>query len=240
MNKIHNLNYKLSPLNFSVNKILIKISLNISNKSTYPLSLILVREEIQKIILICVLIQFRIIFSSLSKTSLKKINNKLLIDMFLKILLLSSKQTVASKLSILKNNKAIKLNPSHSWLLKDIEFQEYSLINFILNSAKPSAKKKSVILVESLIENFVIKLGDIVSYELFYEPKFSTVFFNEYATDFWVFKKDIQKLQFYIYIKKIFERKYILFKKIYSTNYPILICTKKGMLLKTLNSTNLF
>jgi len=79
-----------------------------------------------------------------------------------------------------------------------------------------------------------------VSYELFYEPKFSTVFFNEYATDFWVFKKDIQKLQFYIYIKKIFERKYILFKKIYSTNYPILICTKKGMLLKTLNSTNLF
>jgi hypothetical protein len=236
MNNLYNSNFKFRQLDSVINKILIKISLNISNKSDYPLSLNLVREEIQKIIITSILIHFNLLFYSLSKTSPKNTNNKVLIDVILRILLLSSKKKIIFKLSLSKSTKLTKLNSFNSWLIKDIEAQEYDLFIFILNCLKPSAKKKNpFLLIESVIENFIIKLSDIIVYELFYEPKFSIIFLIEYTTDFLIFKNKIKNLQLLLYSKKIFHTNYSVLKKTYNNTYSILVFTNQGLLLKSLN-----
>jgi septum formation topological specificity factor MinE len=237
MNKFYTSNFKFRYFNSVINKILIKVSLNTRNKSNYPLSLSLLREEIQKIIITYVAIEFNRLFYSLSKASPKNINNKVLIDIIFKILLISSKKKITLRLSISKDIKLTKLNSFNSWLIKDIEIQEYNLFIFILNSLKPSSKKKnSFLLAESLIENFIIKLSDIIVYELYNEPKFSMTFLLEYTTDFLVFKNKIKKLRLLVYSRKFFDIRSNFFKKIYSNSYSIIILAKQGLLLKSINS----
>jgi|LauGreDrversion4_2_1035121.scaffolds.fasta_scaffold01542_18 hypothetical protein len=235
MNKFYTSNFKFRYLNSVINKILIKVSLNTTNKNNYPLSLSLLKEEIQKIIITYVTIEFNVLFYSLSKTSPKNINNKVLMDIIFKILLISSKKKISLRLSISKDIKLTKLNSFNSWLIKDIEVQEYNLFIFILNSLKPSSKKKnSFLLAESLIENFIIKLSDIIVYELCHEPRFSMTFLIEYTTDFLVFKNKIKKLRLLVYSKKFFDIRSSFLKKIYSNTYSIIILAKQGLLVKSI------
>ena len=119
MNKTSHLNHNFRELDSLFNKTLIKISLNTTNKTGHYLALDLLREEIQKIICISVLIEFKIIFYSLIQSSPKNNETKLLVDAITKILLLSSKQKITNKLSSIKKQKFTKLNPFNSWLLKD-------------------------------------------------------------------------------------------------------------------------
>ena len=62
MNKFYTSNFKFRYLNSVINKILIKVSLNTTNKNNYPLSLSLLKEEIQKIIITYVTIEFNVLF----------------------------------------------------------------------------------------------------------------------------------------------------------------------------------
>lgn len=237
MNSMSKIRFKSNTLNCVINKILIKISLNTTNKSSYPLSLNLLREEIQKVIIVSVLVQCSIVFSSLSRTCPQNINNRFLIDIILRVLLLSSKQQIAYRLALIKYKQFAKLTFSEVWLIKNIELQESNLIVAILRCLKFSpTKKSSLILTESLIENLTIKLSDIVLYDLFYEPKISTIFFIEYSIDFVVFKDKIQKLQLYLYLKKLFDQKDVFLKKTYKSGHSIIICSKDGLISKNLHS----
>lgn len=242
VNKSYNQEQKLKEKELDVlfNKVLIKLSLNITNKTSYPLALNLLREEIQKIICISILMEFNIIFRSLLQSSLKYTENKLLIDNVIKILLLSSKQKITRRLCITKEKKFIRLNPFNSWILKDIESDNYYLFMIILNWLTTlSLKKNSSNLIQSLIENFVIKLSNIMVYEIFYKMSLSNAFYMEYSTDFPVFKKNLQILLIYFYLKRILQRGYSFSKKIYYNNYHIMIFTKKGFVIKNLSYSNL-
>lgn len=237
MNKTNNIKYKSEQLNLLFNRALIKISLNTTNKIGYPLALYLVREEIQKIICISILIELNTMCHSFLRFSSKNIETQLLVDIIFRILLLSAKQKIALRLSILKQQKFIKLNFFNEWLLKDLESENYYLFMSILRSLSPcSPKKSSLNLSESLIENLIIKLSDILVYELFYNCNFSKIFLMEYTTDFLAIKKNLQRLKTYAYYKQIYEKICNFLKRTNNCNYLILICTKKGFKLKNLDS----
>ncbi len=240
MNKIYNPDLEFTQLEVLLNKIIIKVSLNIENKSKYPLSLSLIREEVQKIIIISTLVQFKITFCSLSNVYKKTNNYKYLIDIFLKILLISSKQKIAFRLSIIRSKQFIKLKFFNSWLLEDIKSQEHNLFTTIINFLKVSQKKNSITLVESVIENFIIRLSDAIGYELFCETRFSTILLVEYSKNFINFRINIRNLKFYTYSKKLFNKKYIFLKQICNYKCPILVCRKEGLFLKNLNYTHVW
>lgn len=236
MNNTYSSNFKFTQLDNIISKIIIKICLNVENKSRYPLALDLIREETRKIIIVSVLVQFRIVFSSLGEVYKENTNNKTLIDIFIKILLLSSKQKVATRLSVLNLRPYTRLDSFNSWFLEDIKLEEYNLFTIILNNIKISSEKKnSVLFTGSLIENLTLKLSDIIVYELFYESRLSLVFFVEYTTNFLIFKSHIRSLKFYSYWRKFLDKKNIFLKKTYPFSYPILIWTRKGFLLKYLH-----
>lgn len=241
MNKIYDSDLRLKQLDFLFHKILIKVSLNVTNKTEEPLVLTLLREELQKIICISILLDLKVVLYSLSKSYSKEVDIKFLVDVIFKTLLLSSKQKIISKLSLTKDNKFSKLNRLNSWLLKDIESISYYLFLITLDwlSTYPP-KKNSVNLIESLIENFLIKFSDLMIYDLFYEPNLPKVFFIQYTTDFLLFRANFQGLKFYLYYRKCIERIYFFLRKAYNFNYSIVICTKNGFLLKNLYSNHLF
>lgn len=235
MNKIYNSNLKLKQLEVLFNKILIKVSLNVTNRTERPLVLTLLREELQKIICVSILLDLKVVLYSLSKSYSKEIDIKFLVDIIFKTLLLSSKQKIISKLSLRKDDKFSKLNRLNSWLLKDIEFVDYYLFLVTLDWLVTYPKKKnSLTLIESLIENFLVKFSDLMVYELFYESNLPQIFFVQYTTDFLLFRTNFQGLKFYLYYRKCIERIYFFLRKAYSFNYSIVICTKNGFLLKNL------
>jgi len=109
MNKIYNSNLRLKQLEVLFNKILIKVSLNVTNRTERPLVLTLLREELQKIICVSILLDLKVVLYSLSKSYSKEIDIKFLVDIIFKTLLLSSKQKIISKLSLRKDDKFSKL-----------------------------------------------------------------------------------------------------------------------------------
>ncbi len=142
MNKIYNSNLRLKQLEVLFNKILIKVSLNVTNRTERPLVLTLLREELQKIICVSILLDLKVVLYSLSKSYSKEIDIKFLVDIIFKTLLLSSKQKIISKLSLRKDDKFSKLNRLNSWLLKDIEFVDYYLFLVTLDWLVTYPKKK--------------------------------------------------------------------------------------------------
>lgn len=241
MNKIYDSGFKSKELENIFNRIIIKISLTTVNKTGYPLVLGLLKEEVKRIICISVLMELNIIFYCLHTTYSKYVDSKFLIDILFKILLVSSKQKTACRLCLLKPNGFIKLKSFNLWLLKDVEITDHNLFIMILNWLKIfPVNRNSSNLIESLVENFIIKLSDVVVHELFYELVQSKVFVLHYTIDFFMFRSSFQKLRFYLYSRKVLEKIYFFSQKVHNFNYSILICTKDGFMLKSLSSNYFF
>lgn len=242
VNKSYSQEQKLKELDVLFNKILIKLSLNTTNKTNYPLALNLLREEIQKVICISILMEFNVSLYSLVQSSSKNIdiNRGLLVDIILKVLLLSAKQKITLRLSLKKKQKFIKLRSSNEWFLKDIECGNHYLFIVILKWLfSDNFKKSSSNLVESLIENFVIQLSNIMVYEIFYDLNPSKIFFVEYSTDFVVLKKNLRIIKAYVYPRQFYQRIQSFLKRTYNYSYPIIICNRYGLILKNLNFNSL-
>jgi len=245
VNKSYNQEQKLKKKELDVlfNKVLIKLSLNITNKTSYPLALNLLREEIQKIICISILMEFNLILYSFLQSSSKNIDidKELLVDIILKVLLLSAKQKITVRLSLKKKQKFIKLSSSNEWFLKDMECGNHYLFIVILKWLFSSDfKKSSSNLIESLIENFVIQLSNIIVYEIFYDLNSSRIFFIEYSTDFIVLKKNLRIIKAYVYPRQLYHRIQSFLKRTYNYSYPIIICSRYGFILKNLNFNSLY
>jgi len=100
-------------------------------------------------------------------------------------------------------------------------------------------KKSSSNLIESLIENFVIQLSNIIVYEIFYDLNSSRIFFIEYSTDFVVLKKNLRIIKAYVYPRQLYHRIQSFLKRTYNYSYPIIICSRYGFILKNLNFNSL-
>jgi hypothetical protein len=95
-------------------------------------------------------------------------------------------------------------------------------------------------LTASLIENLVIKLSNVMVYEIFSSRNLSKfVFLKSYTVDYLLFSYSLTNLKTYLYWKSSIENIYSNIKRFSTDTYPLLICTKNGIESKRLYNRNL-
>ena len=147
-------------------KIFLKFYSKMKNASSEPMSLDLLRREIQVFISIIVSLELKLILDNSVYYYSKKIDTNLLVDTFIKFLVISSKRKVLYRLGL---NTYTSLDNSNQWIIKKIQVEEYSSIINLLNSLyfMEIHETISINLTVSLIENLVIKLSNVMVYEIF-------------------------------------------------------------------------
>lgn len=226
-------------LNILFYKICLKFYSNMKNVTSDPMSLDLLREEIQMFISTLIFIELKLILSNTLYYYSKEMDTTLLVDTIIKFLLLSSKRKILYRLGL---NKYSSLDNSNHWIIKKIQVEEYSSVINLLNSIylMGISENISANLTTSLIENLVIKLSNFMVYEIFSSKNLSGfVFLKWYTVDYLLFSYSLINLKTYLYWKSYTEITYSTIKRFSTDTYPLLICTKNGIESKRLYNRNL-
>ncbi len=208
------------------------------NKTSEPMSVDLLREEVQLITSIIIFTELKLILSNSYYYS-KKINANLLVDTIIKFLVVSSKRKILYRLGL---NTHTSLESSNQWIIKKIQIEEYSSILNLLNliHTLESNPNNSLSLTSSLVENLVIKLSNFMVYEIFSNRNISQlIFLKWYTIDYLLFSYNVTNLKTYLYWKSYIEITYSNIKKFSTDTYPLLICTKNGIEAKRLYNRKL-
>lgn len=208
------------------------------NVTSEPMSLDLLREEVQLTIFTIIFIELKFILTNSYYYS-KKINAHLLVDTVIKFLVVSSKRKILLRLGI---NRYTSLESSNQWIIKKIQIEDYSSILNLLNSIHTleSNNSNSLSLTASLVENLVIKVSNFMVYEIFSSKNIpQCVFLKWYTIDYLLFSYTLTNLKTYLYWKSYIEITYSNIKKFSTDTYPLLICTKKGIEAKRLYNRKL-
>lgn len=209
------------------------------NVTSEPMSLGLLREEVQILISTTILIELKLLLDNIIYYYSKKIGVSLLVDTFIKFLVVSSKRKILYRLGL---SKYSSLETSNQWIIKKIQIEEYSSILNLLNSiyCMEITESISANLTASLIENLVIKLSNVMVYEIFSSKNLSKfVFLKSYTVDYLLFSYSLTNLKTYLYWKSYIESTYSNIKRFSTDTYPLLICTKNGIESKRLYNRNL-
>jgi hypothetical protein len=226
-------------LNVLFYKIFLKFYSNMKNVTSEPMSLDLLREEIQMFISTIILIELKLILDNSVHYYSKRIDSTILVDTIIKFLLISSKRKILCRLGL---NRYTSLENSNQWIIKKIQIEEYSSIVNLLNSiySIEISESNSASLTTSLIENLVIKLSNFMVYEIFSSKNISKfVFLKWYTVDYLLFSYSLTNLKTYLYWKSYIESTYSNIKRFSTDTYPLLICTKNGIESKRLYNRNL-
>lgn len=220
-------------------KIFLKFYSNMKNVTSEPMSLDLLREEVQILISILILIEFKLILSNTYYYYSKKMDTTLLVDVVIKVLVVSSKRKILYRLGL---DKYTSLENSNEWIIKKIQAEEYSSIINLLNSlhSVELLESHSTNLTASLVENLGIKLSNFMVYEIFSNRNLSKfIFLKWYTVDYLLFSYSLINLKTYLYWKSYLEITYSNIKRFSTDTYPLLICTKHGIESKRLYNRNL-
>jgi hypothetical protein len=226
-------------LNILFYKTFLKFYSNMKNVTSEPMSLALLREEIQVFISTMILIELKVLLNNLIYYYSKKIDTSLLVDTFIKFLVISSKRKILYRLGL---NRYSNLDNSNQWIIKKIQVEEYSSIVNLLNLiySREITESISANLTASLVENLVIKLSNVMVYEIFSSKNLSKfVFLKWYTVDYLLFSYSLTNLKTYLYWKSYVESTYSNIKRFSTDTYPLLICTKNGIESKRLYNRNL-
>jgi hypothetical protein len=226
-------------LNVLFYKIFLKFYLNMKNVTSEPMSLDLLREEVQILISTIIFIEFKLILNSTYYYYSKKMDTTLLVDIIIKFLVVSSKRKILNRLGL---NSYSSLENSNEWIIKKIQAEEYSSVINLLNSIHllGIVESNSTNLTSSLIENLVIKLSNFMVYEIFSDKNLSKfIFLKWYTVDYLLFSYSLINLKTYLYWKSYIGSTYSNIKRFSTDTYPLLICTKNGIEFKRLYNRNL-
>jgi hypothetical protein len=224
-------NLEKKKLDFIFNKILLKFYNTVRNTTNYPMASDLFREEIQMYVCITVALEFKVLLSKIFLLHFKDIDNKLLIHTVIRFLLVSSTQKINYKLNLGHSNS--KLKNSINWLYKEFQFHDIYSFNIILQSLAMSKvtviQNRQYSLCVSLIENYVIKLSNIILYELFPDKLQSRqILLKFYAVDSFLFSYSRSNIKLYVYWKFYIENIYVDIKRLSEDVDSIFVCTKFG------------
>jgi hypothetical protein len=158
-------------LNILFHKIFLKLYSSMKNVTSEPMSLDLLREEVQILISTMIFIEFKLILNHSHYYYSKKMDTSLLVDVIIKFLVVSSKRKILYRLGL---NKYSTLENSNEWIIKKIQVEEYSSIIDLLHSiySVRLGENFSANLTASLIENLGIKLSNFMVYEIFSSKNF--------------------------------------------------------------------
>ena len=226
-------------LNILFHKIFLKLYSSMKNVTSEPMSLDLLREEVQILISTMIFIEFKLILNHSHYYYSKKMDTSLLVDVIIKFLVVSSKRKILYRLGL---NKYSTLENSNEWIIKKIQVEEYSSIIDLLHSiySVRLGENFSANLTASLIENLGIKLSNFMVYEIFSSKNFSKfIFLKWYTVDYLLFSYSLINLKTYLYWKSYVESIYSTIKRFSTDTYPLLICTKNGIESKRLYNRSL-
>jgi len=225
-------------LNILFHKIFLKFYSSMRNTTSESMSLDLIREEIQVLISTIISIELKLILGHCYPCS-KRTNPNMLVDTIIKFLVISSKRKILFRLGL---DKYTNLESSNQWIIKKIQIEEYSSILNLWNSIYTLELNNSLhlSLTSSLIENLVIKLTNLMVYEIFSNKNISKfIFLKWYTIDYLLFSYTLTNLKTYLYWKSYIEITYSNIKRFSTDTYPLLICTKNGIEAKRLYNRNL-
>lgn len=226
-------------LNILFYKIFLKFYSNMTNATSEHMSLDFLREEIRISISTIICLELKLILENSIYYYYKRIDTSLLVDTFIKSLVVSSKRKILYRLGL---DTYTSLDTSNQWIIKKIQVEEYSSIINLLNSiySIKITENISVNLTVSLIENLVIKLSNAMVYEIFSNKNLSEfVFLKWYTVDYFLFSYSLINLKTYLYWKSYIESTYSNIKRFSTDTYPLLICTRNGIESKRLYNRNL-
>jgi len=217
-------------------KVYIKCHLRMRNMTKKPMALDLLREEIQAVILNVVLNEVEAFMVTVSRSAILKFTNEH-IDIVIVLLLCGSTQKVAYKLN-LPRFTYFEVNNS-TWSTKNIEMEQYPLLAFL----NVSTIKQDMIcytnVLTILTENLIIKLSDIIAYQLFSHTHISPDLIKCYCGDPNVFKINITNLNAFTYYQSYLNSIFLNLRKYYNQTYSLVLMTKNGLMNKSVYNAQL-
>jgi hypothetical protein len=223
-------------LDLIFNRIILKIYNSTDNLTERIFPTDFLRNEIKIILYVSMAVELRVILIGLVHSCPKEIDLSLLMDIIINFSLLSSKQRCIHTLHMKGKNSLALLHP---WLISAFKKDEFGTSMILLKWIIAEKENNSTPLITSLIENFIIRLTNIMVFELFSNEKFSRGILLHYTTDYFSFYYNLSNLKFSLYWKFYLGNFYYLLKTFYRRSYLISICTKKGIVLKQFYSDSL-
>lgn len=227
-------------------KIEIKFHLTLNNDTYHPMSLELLREETQILILTTVLKDLKVFIINILKSSTSFECSKDKIDVFIILIIMSSKRKILNKLRFTKENYVCSEKIENKWLITAIESEAYSTIIVIIQilygiiiDYKFSFETYPSNLLSVLIENLTIKLSNFISYELFFKSNLSSNITKIYFRDYSIIDYDKRKLSNYLYWKWYLTLIFFNIKILYNQTHSITLLQKKGFITKKFYSSEL-
>ena len=218
------------------NRIILKIYRSTNNLTNQILPIDFLRKDIKTVFYVSVAIELKSILASLLCFNSKEIDLSLLLDLTITSSLISSKKRCIQILHLSGKNN---LGLSNPWLISQLKKDELGTGMVLLRWIVAKKENNSLPLIMSLIENFIIRLTNIMVFELFSNESFSRGVLLCYTTDYFSFYYNINNLKLSLYWKSYLGNFYYLLKNFYRRSHLISVYTKKGIVLKNVYTDNL-
>lgn len=168
------------------NKIYLKIYLGKKESNNQFIFLDLVREEIKIIILSNVAREFERVLLNVINKSQENPRIDETIDFLFRLIFLASKNKILMKLNIQPPKYTDRVRLKKNWLWNLIEFESYVSVVFIVKNlmyANAPRITLHTVVVKLLLEHLVLKLSDLIIYDIFLTKKISLKILTLYSID---------------------------------------------------------
>ena len=228
------------------NKIEIKFHLNLNNETKHPMSLELLRKEIQILILTTILKDLKLCVINISQSPRYLDYSKDKIDILIILILLSSKRKIINKLKFAKEDYLYSEKIENNWLLKVVETEDYSssilMVKVVYQKliyCKVPAEIYPSKLLGVLLENLIIKLSNFIAYEVFFNLNLPTHIAKNYFRDYSLIDYNNKRLHNYFYWKFYITLIFFNIKNLYEQTHYLVLLQKKGFSRKKLYNSEL-
>lgn len=197
---------------------------DIKNVSNEPLLLDYIKKDFKVYLLTLILEEFKQILINLKYYSYLRIGGTYKLDRLLQLLIIKVRKKI-NDLSLFENKKILYNYSEIHWLLTNLENEDKELLKLLVstdlwikkNDLSSKFQESSVLLVMALLENFLIKVSDIVVYLLFIQPDSSVAIFNTDSRHYFdTINIHRNNMYWRVYIKEIFLKPKYIYRHIYN------------------------
>lgn len=224
-------------------KIEIKFYLTLNNETHNPMSLELLRQETQILILTTVLKEIKICILNILRPFKSFEYSKDKIDILIILIIISSKRKLLNKLRFTKKNYVSSEKIENKWFITAIETESYSTITLIIqmlyNNLIDSKETYPSNLLSALVESLTIKLSNFISYDVFFKLNLPSNIGNNYFRDYSLIDYNKRKLNNHFYWKCYITVLFFNIKNLYDQTHSLILVQKKGFITKKFYSNEL-
>lgn len=200
----------------------------------------LIRDEIKIIVFNNVIRQFYLISRRLENFGAGNFQLDEIIDLIFKVVFISSRNRIVKKLNFSYSKCTPYVKLKQNWIINLLESEDYEILRIILDNLLVLKDTEiSYVYLRLLIEHLVIKISNLVIYDLFLVKKLPSSIIYSCSTDCLTFLAYTNKLYSYIRIRLYFNS-FIVMDKIKAFFNDFFTITRNGVTLKTIVIDNLY